>query len=442
MVARTFGVIPLRVANLLALVATYGLWMVLGSAVAFAWKRVRPHSPLWQQALAAATVPLAGYAAATLSLWAITASYFYAQVVGLWFAAVVTALVLTNPNAVLGATVEKRTFTRTLPSWWPVFAVLMLGPSLVYPLHLVLSPVVVVGVVVVERRMLTAALLALGMAAMGLGAQLPWLGAATKMSQEEGSILQPSLANLGGLTILLLVTAGLLFVWRTRTETVSVLSIVLGGAQVGVLALAYSAGLVSKYTSIKVISSLLPGIVVVAAFGAAALAETLTQLLTTKYLNVPSIGDSQRTPVLAKNKRGARSKRFLAPALAGCLVTFALIHSIRFPPLTGLTRPLISADGYQVSRWASAHVDPNQVGIVAPGIEAYALWWTALDRKKDLAVLRTMQPSSTRWAEWPAKAKERYLIVVSEGQAKSFAARIGVKILFRSGDAVLLERTS
>jgi hypothetical protein len=421
-IARTFGVIPLRVANMAALGTTYGLWMILGSAVAFAWKRIRPHSPRWQQALAAATVPFTGYATFTLSLWAVTASYFYAQVVGLWFAAVVVALILTNPHAVLGATAKKRTFNRTLPSWWPVFALLMLGPSLVYPLHLVLTPAVVLSVVVVERRASTAAILALGMAAIGLGVQLPFLGAATKMSQEEGSILQPSFANLGGLTVLLLVGAGLVLVWRTRTETVSVLSIALGGAQVGALALAHAAGLVSQYTSIKVISSLLPGIVVLAAFGSISLAESLARSLEGFLAGSPA--------------------RKLPAALAGLLVAFALVHAIRFPPLTGLTRPLVSADGYRVSRWASAHVDPNQVGIVAPGIEAYALWWTALDRKKDLAILRRMQPSSTQWSEWPAKSTERYLIVVSKGQATSFAARRGVKVVFRSGDAVLLERSS
>jgi hypothetical protein len=146
------------------------------------------------------------------------------------------------------------------------------------------------------------------------------------------------------------------------------------------------------------------------------------------------------------------TKHRIAPAIAGCLVGLALVTAIRFPPLTGLTRPLISADGYRVSRWASTHVDPNRVGIVAPGIEAYALWWTALDRKKDLSVLRKMQPSSKLWSAWPEtsspensapeKSLERYLIVVTKGQANSFAARSGVKVLFRSGDAVLLERTN
>jgi hypothetical protein len=485
-IARTFGAIPLRVANMAALGTTYGLWMVLGSAVAFAWKRVRPHSPRWQQVLAAATVPLTGYATFTLSLWAVTASYFYAQVLGLWFAAIVVAIILTNPHAALGATLgataKKRTFNRALPSWWAVFAVLMLGPSLVYPLHLVLTPAVVLSVVVVERRASTAALLALGMAAIGLGVQLPWLGAATKMSQEEGSILQPSFANLGGLTVLLLVGAGLVLVWRTRTETVSVLSVVLGAAQVGALALAHSAGLVSRYTSIKVISSLLPGIVVLAAFGSVSLAESLAQLLegflarslapkgpaasfTESVAGVAELvadGAVEKRPaelsgdanvarkdgiqtvqdLKAKRGLGGRLIPSFAPALAGLLVAFALVHAIRFPPLTGLTRPLVSADGYRVSRWASAHVDPNQVGIVAPGIEAYALWWTALDRKKDLAILRRMQPSSTQWSEWPEKSTNRYLIVITKGQAISFAARTGVKVVFRSGDAVLLERSS
>jgi hypothetical protein len=267
---------------------------------------------------------------------------------------------------------------------------------------------------------------------------------------------------------------------------------VLGAAQVGALALAHSAGLVSRYTSIKVISSLLPGIVVLAAFGAVSLAESLAEVLAgflarslarkrpaasvaepAARVSVAHVGaagvaelvadgavekrpaelsgdanvarkDGIQTVQDLKAKRGLGGRLIpsFAPALAGLLVAFALVHAIRFPPLTGLTRPLVSADGYRVSRWASAHVDPNQVGIVAPGIEAYALWWTALDRKKDLAILRRMQPSSTQWSEWPEKSTNRYLIVITKGQAISFAARTGVKVVFRSGDAVLLERSS
>jgi hypothetical protein len=466
-IARTFAAIPLRVANVLSLGVTYGLWALLGSAVAFAWKRRNPLAPKWQQALAAATVPLVGYALSTLTLYAVTASYFYAQVVGLWFAGMITALVITNPDALLGgaATTKPRTepdteppskpltnsLTKPLaksratrfPSWWPILAVLMIGPSLVYPLHLVLTPVVVVAVVGLERRCVSAAVIGLGMAALGLGVQLPWLGAATKMSQEEGAILQPSFADLGGLTVLVLLLAGLVWSWRTKTETIGVLTLLFGAAQVGLLVLAYRGGAVSKYTSVKVISSILPGLLLVAAVGAVALANSVTEWFTGS--------EGIKTADIAPRGFASGGKHRFAPIIGGGLVILALVQAIRFPPLTGLTRPLISADGYRVSRWASAHVDPNRVGIVAPGIEAYALWWTALDRKKDLSVLRKMQPSSTLWSAWPEtsgletsgleRSLERYLIVVTKGQAKSFAARSGVKVLFRSGDAVLLERT-
>ena len=444
-IARTFGLIPLRVANILALGLTYGLWILLGSAAAFAWQRSRPHAPQWQRGLAAATVPLVGYATSTLTLWAVTASYFYAQVVGLWFAGVVTALVLTNPCAMLGSSSKKRAVTGTLPRWWPLLVSLMVGPSLVYPLHLLLTAAVVTVVVVVERRLTAAVCIAVGMAVIGLAVQLPWLGAATKMSQEEGSILQPTLADLGGFTVWVLVVVGVVFAWRTKSETIGALSVLLGAAQVGALALAYAAGVVSKYTSIKVISSVLPGLLVVAAFGAVSLGEAVAEFFSADRSRVHGEGRALTVPNAsegnAKTAFDQRLKRAFAPAIAAGTVCLSLVQAIRFPPLTGLTRPLVSADGYRVARWASTHVDPNDVGIVAPGIEAYSLWWTALDRKKDLTVLRKMQPASMLWSEWPSNSAERYLIVVTKGQAKSFAARNGVRVLFRSGNAVLLERS-
>jgi hypothetical protein len=482
-IARTFGVIPLRVANALALVLTYATWALLGSAVAFGLRRVgairgsERGVPGWQQAVASAAIPLVGYAVYTLTLWAVTASYFYAQVIGLWLAAVVTACVLCNADQLLGASTRKRfrtTISRRdllraaswqLPPWWPILALLMMGPSLVYPLHLVLTAGVVSTVVLIERRAIPAAVIAVGSSAFGLAVQLRWLGAATKMSQEEGAILQPTMANLGGTTVAILLAVGLWVTLRTKSHTIGALTLILGAAQVGALALGYQVGAVSKYTSIKVISSLTLGLLVVAGLGAVALAQRLHELvmfgfsaepgkrkhpvvldgtdglddLDGSQTNGPEFGSSTELP---RPEFGGTSRRtHLVPLLSASILALALTQAIRFPPLTGLTRPLVSADGYRVTRWAAAHVDPNQVGIVAPGIEAYSLWWVALDRKKDLAVLRNMQPASILWSEWPAKGSERYLIVVTEGQSESFAARPNVKVLFRSGAAVLLERT-
>jgi hypothetical protein len=461
-IARTFGMIPLRVANMMAVGVTYGMWIVLGSATAFALCRIRQQTPRWQQALAATTVPLVGYTLYTLTLWAVTASYFYAQVIGLWFACVVTALVLTNADRLLGGSTFPRFRQRSGPEffpneavtklggqcspslrsrsrriwglrkenrspWWPMLATLMLGPSLVYPLHLMLTAGVVCAVVLIERRLISSAIMAILASMFGLAIQLRWLGAATKMSQEEGSILRPTLANLGGLTVAILLAVGLVWAVRTKTFTVGALTVVLGAAQVGVLALGHQFGAVSEYTVIKVISSLTPGLVVMVAIGAVLLGQKLQELCTSGFVSSPQPGNSWRLA--------------MAPGVAAFIIAMAMIEAIRFPPLTGLTRPLVSADGYRVTRWASKHVDPNQVGIVAPGIEAYSLWWTALDRKKDLTILRNMQPASNLWSEWPAKGAERYLIVVTEGQAASFARRVGVKVLFRSGSAVVLERT-
>lgn len=464
-IARTFGVIPLRVANALAVGVTYGMWMLLGSAVAFGLRRIRWTVPHWQQALAAATVPLVGYALYTLTLWAVTASYFYAQVVGLWFACVVTAVVLTDPDQLLGASstqrptreglpkpvpndlvdasdaaaevgVARQGFWRAnLPAWWPLLAALMLGPSLVYPLHLLLTAGVVSAVVLIERRRVSAPLIAVTGSVVGLAVQLPWLGAATKMSQEEGSILQPTLHDFGGISMAILLVAGLAIAVRTRQHTVGSLTLLLGAAQVGALALGYQVGAVSKYTSVKVISSLIPGFLVVAALGVATLADKLQELFRNE-----SIGPSAAS-LSGPAKTSKAWRKFLAAVLAASIIGLAFLHAVRFPPLTGLTRPLVSADGYRVARWASTHVDSNEVGLVAPGIEAYSLWWTALDRKKDLTILRKMQPASKLWSNWPAVGAERYLIVVTEGQARSYARRPNVNVVFRSGSAVLLERT-
>ncbi len=531
-IARSFGIIPLRVANMLAVGVTYGMWMLLGSAAAFGLHRMHPRTPRWQKGLAAATVPLVGYAVYTLTLWAVTASYFYAQVIGLWFACVVTALVLTNPDLVLGASKLQR-FRRLsrqehlypelnhvlggpnlstsslstsslsasslsgrawspakddlkdrLPLWWPVLATLTLGPSLVYPLHLLLTAGSLCVAVFIERRLISAAALAMVASVLGLAVQLRWLGAATKMSQEEGAILQPTFANLGGITVAILLTVGLLEILRTKIHTMGALTVVLGGAQVGALVLGHAFGAVSKYTSIKVVSSLIPGLLVTAAFGAVALARKFAELVSFGFSadpsgpsvatgsagpsgptgpSDPSVPTEPSGPAVPTGPTGPTGsagpsvptgpsdpdrpwraefawRRSIAPLVASAVVVVAMIQAIRFPPLTGLTRPLVSADGYRVTRWASTHVDPNKVGIVAPGIEAYSLWWVALDRKKDLAVLRNMQPSSTLWSEWPAESAERYLIVVTEGQAKSFTRRPGVKVLFQSGSAVLLDR--
>jgi hypothetical protein len=463
-VARTFGVIPLRVANALALGVTYGMWMLLGSAAAFGLGRLRRAVPRWQQGLVAATVPLVGYALYTLTLWAVTASYFYAQVIGLWLACVVTALVLTNPDQVLGASSAHRLFRnglpkrvpnnsinasavaemglarqgfsgKNLPAWWPLLAALMLGPSLVYPLHLLLTAAIISAVVLIERRKISAALIAVIASMVGLAVQLPWLGAATKMSQEEGSILQPTLHDFGGIAVAIVLLVGLAATVRTRQHTIGAISVVLGAAQVGALALGYQFGAVSKYTSIKVISSLTPGLLVVAALGAAHLANKLQELT----LSGPRGSSDASVTGLAKTSKLWR--KFPAPVLAASVSGLAFVHAVRFPPLTGLTRPLVSADGYRVARWASTHVDSNGVGVVAPGIEAYSLWWTALDRKKDLTILRNMQPASKLWSNWPAVGDERYLIVVTEGQARSYARRPNVNVVFRSGSAVLLERT-
>ena len=500
-IARSFGIIPLRVANMLAVGVTYGMWMLLGSAAAFGLRRMHPRTPRWQQGLAAVTVPLVGYAVYTLTLWAVTASYFYAQVIGLWFACVVTALVLTNPDLVLGASKgqrfrrlsrqehlypelnrvrgglnlstrslsgrswspEKDDLKDRLPLWWPVLATLTLGPSLVYPLHLLLTAGSLCVAVFIERRLISAAALAMVASVLGLALQLRWLGAATKMSQEEGAILQPTFANLGGITVAILLTVGLSAILRTKIHTMGALTVVFGGAQVGALVLGYAFGAVSKYTSIKVVSSLIPGLLVVAAFGAVALARKFAELVSFGFSaepsgpsvptgpsdsSVPSDPSDPSDPygpwragrVESAWRAESAWRRSIAPLVASAVVVVAMIQAIRFPPITGLTRPLVSADGYRVTRWASTHVDPNQVGIVAPGIEAYSLWWVALDRKKDLAILRNMQPSSTLWSEWPAESAERYLIVVTEGQATSFARRPGVKVLFQSGSAVLLER--
>jgi hypothetical protein len=463
-IARTFGVIPLRVANALAVGVTCGMWMLLGSAVAFGLRRMRRIVPKWQQALAAAIVPLVGYALYTLTLWAVTASYFYAQVIGLWFACVVTAVVLTNPDQLLGASTTRRLLRKgrtdtapndvidaadtaaevgvarrelrrvNLPAWWPVLAALMLGPSLVYPLHLLLTASVVCVVVLIERRKAFSALTAVVASVLGLAVQLPWLGAATKMSQEEGSILQPTVHNFGGIAVAILLLAGLVVAVGTRQHTVGSLTLLLGAAQVGALALGYQVGAVSKYTSIKVISSLIPGFLVVAAFGGATLAEKLQERFCNESIS------SGAASVLGPAKTSKAWRKFLAPGLAASIIGLAFVHAVRFPPLTGLTRPLVSADGYRVARWASTHVDSNEVGVIAPGIEAYSLWWTALDRKKDLTILRKMQPASKLWSNWPAVGAERYLIVVTEGQARSYARRPSVNVVFRSGSAVLLER--
>jgi hypothetical protein len=464
-IARTFGVIPLRVANALVLGVTYGMWMLLGSAVAFGLRRTHRTVPHWQQALAAATVPLVGYALYTLTLWAVTASYFYAQVVGLWFACVVTAVVLTNPDQLLGESLARRlsrkglpepvpndlidasvvvaevgsarqrSWSTNLPAWWPLLVALMLGPSLVYPLHVLLTAAIVSAVVLIERRKVSAALIAVIASVVGLAVQLPWLGAATKMSQEEGSILLPTLHDFGGIVVAILLLLGLAVTVRTRQHTIGALSLMLGAAQVGALALGYQFGAVSNYTSIKVISSLIPGFLVVAALGATNLAVKLQELLCHEPIG------PNATSLSGQAKTSKAWRKFLAPALAALVSGLAFVHAVRFPPLTGLTRPLVSADGYRVARWASTHVDSSEVGVVAPGIEAYSLFWTALDRKKDLSLLRKMQPASKLWSNWPAEGAERYLIVVTEGQAKSYARRPNVNVVFRSGSAMLLERT-
>ena len=84
---------------------------------------------------------------------------------------------------------------------------------------------------------------------------------------------------------------------------------------------------------------------------------------------------------------------------------------------------------------------PEQVAIVGRDLVPFHVWWTSIRRRVDPSTgMVPMADRTTRWEAWPLGSTERYLLAIGEPYVTAIAARAGVSIVERRGDAVLFER--
>ncbi len=399
LVSDLFGVAPMRALGVSGLLA---LGVVLVSMASLAGRYVGAALGRSEGHAAGFLVFPCAFMLSHFTIGALAESYFFGQMVALAF----------GVSACVGIATNAR----------PLLIVLSGAASIAaYPLQGPLVPgvLVVLFVLTRDRRHLTTLLGVLGLGGLAFAAQYPYLGASRAMSTEEGSILPLSRATGGGVLFAALVVAGLFSVirnmaWQRMRTTDVVGGVILSGfflttLQYVAFRFAASQEIVSNYSASKIVFMIAPFAICLAAIGAAFVMSTV--------LNRPAL------------------------VLCGALLSSAAIV-LAAPSVEVATRGPMDHDAYLLARWMRDRdelINAGDVGVVGDQLTQYFIRWTALGQPID-AIQYFDGDKGHPWRAWPRGSTTTYVIVAGKSRVAAYAARPGVHIVARRGDAVLLER--
>lgn len=134
------------------------------------------------------------------------------------------------------------------------------------------------------------------------------------------------------------------------------------------------------------------------------------------------------------------SHRFVNSAVAGLTALVVAGSIFSRAQRSAITYPIISRGEYQAMNWARANANPTDIAMAFAGLTGYQLW-----RMKSGRPAEEVHPSMrtqwrlARWDQWPNDNPER-LLVTSGWLADHYSKVPGVKVRYRTGNAVVLER--
>jgi hypothetical protein len=407
---------------LVAVVWIVSLWFMCGAvAVAIGGEHARPFF------VVPVILAMAGW---RYSLGMVSADFFFAQLGGIWLA---TGTVV----AIVGLRQAHR-------SVFFIGAIVTLGAIAVlftYPQAAVLP----IGAFVVElftgtftRKTVIALMVTLAVAFVGGFALAKIIGVDKRLiaGGSEGERPPFTLAAFGGVIVLIVVLAGtvemVVGAVRRREGYGAVIGSAIGPAAaatgLALLRLPVLGNLdVSDYRIAKFVYGAIPFALVGATIAVANASRTVFDLAR-----------------LARHDRLARlaplaNRRAVNAGIAGAVVLVAALAITAPAERSLLRRPIVSRNDYAASTWAHSNLDPSAVGIAVRGLDGYHLWWGALRRPAPQGKVLDGATRMIVWDTWPTQTDERYLIT-SGSMANRFREQDGVKEIYRSGDAVVLDR--